>query len=181
MLPSRDTLITTLGVLELRRVGPEAIDLVHGIMCDAAAWLKQRGSGQWGGVPSEDFRQFLLTTRLVRDAVYLMEHAGGAVGTICIQWDDSAVWGERGQDGHAGYVHGLAIRRDMAGRNLGGALLRWAENQIVRSGRPLTRLDTMHDNERLCRYYLDAGYVDCGVARTNWGLTRLFEKRMEQA
>ena len=84
-----------------------------------------------------------------------------------IQWSDHEIWGDRGLDGQAGYVHGLAVRRSAAGRGLGLRILGLASVRIARQGRGLLRLDCMADNKPLCDYYRRAGFTDLGVGTSS--------------
>jgi GNAT superfamily N-acetyltransferase len=70
---------------------------------------------------------------------------GRAVGTLALQWSDEETWGNVSED--AGYVHGLAIRRDSAGRGVGRELLRWAEGSAA-----------VAENRALHEYYGGAGF-----------------------
>lgn len=45
--------------------------------------------------------------------MYLARLAGRTFGTFALQWSDEEVWGDVPED--AGYVQGLAVRRDFAG------------------------------------------------------------------
>lgn len=82
-------------------------------------------------------------------------------------------------DGHAGYVHGLAVRRHAAGAGLGPRLLDLASDLIAARSRPLVRLDCMAENASLCDFYRRAGFSDLGVGTSNVTSKslRLFERQ----
>jgi len=94
--------------------------------------------------------------------MYLARLDGEPVGTIALLWSDEETWGD--VPGAAGYVHGLAVRRDFAGQGLGRALLRWAENRAASSGREHLRLDCVAGNRALNEYYERAGFDHRGHA-----------------
>ena len=80
--------------------------------------------------------------------------------------------------GDAGYVHGLAIRRDFAGKGLGREFLRWAEDRVAASGKKYLRLDCAAENRALNEYYRRAGFSYRGEALV-WGLeVSLYEKKV---
>ncbi|MGH2516728.1 MAG: GNAT family N-acetyltransferase, partial [Ktedonobacterales bacterium] len=67
------------------------------------------------------------------------------------------LWTDR--PGAALYVHGLMVRRTFAGRDIGRALLRWAEREAARRGKSLLRLDCDAKNPTLRAYYERAGFA----------------------
>lgn len=121
---------------------------------EAARWLWDQGIHQWQ--PGAFRREWILPP-IERGEVYLAKRGVETLGALIVQWSDEWTWGARPPD--AGYIHGLRVRRSAAGQGLGRLLLRWAEREIARAGRPFARLDCLADNPRLCAYYGDAGYV----------------------
>ena len=63
------------------------------------------------------------------------------LATLRIHWDDAETWGERGDDGCAGYIHAIAIKRSIAGMRVGERLLEWAVERIAARGAAFARLD----------------------------------------
>ena len=129
------------------------------ILEGAARWLASRGIEQWG--PGTFSRQRILD-RMERGEVYLFRLDGRPVGTLVLQWSDEETWD--GVADAAGYVHGLAIRREWAGTGLGRALLRWAEDRTAAAGRDYLRLDCAAENRALNAYYGRAGFRRRGRA-----------------
>ncbi|MDV6271185.1 GNAT family N-acetyltransferase [Rhodococcus globerulus] len=89
----------------------------------AEDWLVERGIDQWRP------REISLAT--VREQIDRGEFVvacyasnGPVVAAIRLMWSDPAIW--RQDDAFVGYVHGLVIDRDYAGRGLGRHLLEWA-------------------------------------------------------
>jgi GNAT superfamily N-acetyltransferase len=160
---------------EIRVVQARASDLdtVLSILEGAAQWLVSRGIDQWQ--PGSFSRQ-RIADRIERGEMYLAELGGRPVGTLALQWSDEEVWGNVTKD--AGYVHGIAIRRSLAGKELGRELLRWAENRAASSGKKYLRLDCKAGNRGLNEYYERAGFSRRGRTRV-WGLeVDLYEKRV---
>ena len=108
--------------------------------------------------------------------MYLAGLRGRPVGTLALQWSDDETWGDI--PGDAGYVHGLAIRRDFADQGLGRELLRWAEARVAASGKKYLRLDCVAENRALNEYYRRAAFSYRGGALV-WGLeVSLYEKKV---
>jgi GNAT superfamily N-acetyltransferase len=111
--------------------------------------------------------------------VWLAERAGEPVGTLTLQWRDP-LWPD---DGRAGYVHRLAVRRGAAG--LGRELLEWAAAAVSEQGRELLRLDCGATNHALRGYYETAGFVHRGdveipVGAVKWSSGRPVVSRYER-
>jgi len=84
--------------------------------------------------------------------MYLAMLGGQSVGTFAFQWSDEETWGSVRDD--AGYVHGLAVRRNFAGMGIGYEILKilkQAENRVSLSGRKYLRLDCVAKNDALNR------------------------------
>ena len=155
------------------RAAESDADTVQSILEEAARWLTYRGIGGW--TPGSFPRRRILE-RIGRGEMYLAGLAGQTFGTLALQWSDEEVWGDT--PGDAGYVHGLAVRRDFAGRGLGRELLRWAEDRVALSGRSYLRLDCLAENQGLNEYYGRAGFRCRGRARV-WGMElNLYERRV---
>lgn len=161
---------------------PDDADTFIAIHEEAARWLWDQGIRQWQpGV----FQRAWIQGPIERGELYLAKRSDETLGTVVVQWADEYTWGERPPD--AGYIHGLRVRRSAAGQGIGRALLRWAEREIARAGRPFARLDCTAENSRLCAYYVEAGYAR--QADLEWdedderGTLARFEKRVlpEQA
>jgi ribosomal protein S18 acetylase RimI-like enzyme len=122
----------------------------------------------------------MLLDRLEHQEVYLARRDGVPVGTLTIQWSDLEQWGERGLDGSAGYIHGVAITRSVGGKRVGERLLEWAVDAIAGRGRRFARLDAMASNAALCRYYEQRGFYSRGTATLFGGMytAQLFERNL---
>jgi len=162
------------GGIEVVRAGVSDLDTVLSILEEAARWLVYRGIDQWQ--PGSFSRQ-RIADRIERGEMYLAKLAGQTCGTLALQWADEEVWGD--VPGDAGYVHGLAIRRQFGGRGLGRELLRWAEERAALPSKSYLRLDCIAENRELNEYYERAGFCCRGQAKV-WGLeVNLYEKRVD--
>ena len=66
------------------------------------------------------------------------------IASVTVVWSDPLMWGDRTDP--AGYIHMLMVPRDLAGHGIGRALLAWAEDFVVDTGRRLARLDCVRNN-----------------------------------
>jgi GNAT superfamily N-acetyltransferase len=151
----------------------QEIDTVLSILDEVSDWLMSRGIDQWHPGTFDPIR----TGQRIEDGeVYLARIAHVPVATLTLQWDDRLVWGETHSD--ARYVHRLAVRRAYGGKGVGRTLLKWAEEETVRSGREFLRLDCMKENDALHSYYTAAGFTYVrDVSGKSWSAS-LFEKRV---
>jgi ribosomal protein S18 acetylase RimI-like enzyme len=156
-------------------------DAVMAILREAADWLSARGIQQWY-VWHMEVGERILRERLEHQEVYLFRRANSIVGTLTILWSDQEVWGERGIDGLAGYVHGMAITRSVSGIGMGERMLEWAMESIATHGRRFVRLDAMASNAVLCRYYEERGFQALETTLLAGDFTtRLFERRLRSS
>jgi GNAT superfamily N-acetyltransferase len=100
---------------------------------------------------------------------------GEAVAVVRLLWTDRRFWGGR-DEGDAAYVHSLAVRRDLAGRGIGAAVLAWAEREAAARGRRFLRLDCLAANAGLTAYYERAGFSPIGIVRLGGEAMLLLEK-----
>ncbi|MDE1819688.1 MAG: GNAT family N-acetyltransferase [Euryarchaeota archaeon] len=140
------------------RVATEAdLAVVLGLLTEAAEWAHERGIERWWPAP---FPESWVLPSIERREVVVASWRGEVVGRLTLTREDPRMWGERPPE--AGYVHRLAVRRELAHRELGGALLSYAENEVRRWGRSKLRLDVSATNLDLIRYYLRKGFHEVG-------------------
>lgn len=151
---------------------PDQIETVAAILEDASSIQRAHGFQGW---PVPFPRQRLLD-RFADGQVFLALRDDTPVGTFSLQAADPLFWGEQPPD--ALYLHGFAIRSSGAGQGIGRAMLAWAETYTAAQGKPFLRLDTLADDPGICRYYEQAGYVDCGTIWVRQFHARLYEKRL---
>jgi GNAT superfamily N-acetyltransferase len=156
-------------VIDVRRARAEEVGEVVAVLSEAAAWLRSRGIDQW----PDPYPPGWVAPSVERGETYLAREHGTVVGTVTLRWADPAFWGE--QPPVAGYVHGLAVRREFAGR--GPELLEWAEEQVREEGRDRLRLDCRTDNASLRRYYEEHGFEHRGDTTVHDFQTSLYERR----
>ncbi len=166
---------TSIGDVTLRQAVESDKSLVIHIKQDAASWLESKGIHQWAGIlmaPGED----MVYKRVQEGEVYLALKGAQAVGTISILWEDPISWGEKGLDGKAGYMHGIALLRPYAGKGVGRDIIQWAMDYIRSKGK-VARLDCMAENPRINQYYRDLQFNYTGLKELPTGFkVSLYEK-----
>lgn len=160
--------------LEIQAVGLDQIDIITAILDEATLWVRGRGGQQW---PLPFPREWLLE-RFATGEVYLAWRDSVAVGTFSLQPADALFWGATPPD--ALYLHGLAIRRAVAGSGIGQQLVRWSEARVHAVGRQYLRLDCQSGNPSIRRYYEQQGFVDRGEVVVRARRFRLLEKLVRQ-
>lgn len=151
---------TSIGLVKIRKAGIEDEEAVLEIMRDAAKWLREKGIPQWAGVLTNRGQE-IVHQRVKDSDAYVVQCNGEKIGTVSIMWEDTLGWDEKGLDGSAGYVHGLAILRRFAGKKIGLDILKWAI-ETIRAERPYVRLDCMAENPKLCQIYENIGFSKVG-------------------
>jgi ribosomal protein S18 acetylase RimI-like enzyme len=169
--------------LPFRRATAADFDAVFAMMIEAALWLQSRGISQWSFFLTQPGKNFVRNRILTAETYLVSDPTDRPIATFTLLWKDEEIWGVRGLDGEAGYIHGLAVCRRAAGKGLGNVLLTLASNLIAQNSRRLVRLDCMAQNEALCNYYRRAGFTDLGVSDSvlTGKSLRLFEQRISPA
>ncbi|MBF8191353.1 GNAT family N-acetyltransferase [Nonomuraea sp. K274] len=137
-----------------RRVASGQEDEVLAVLDESAAWLAARSVRQW----PPRFEADWIAPAIARGETWLVEVGGEAAATVTLDWSDP-LWDE---DGTAGYVHRMAVRRWAAG--LGAHVLAWAADVTRGAGRSSLRLDCVASNRRLRDHYESAGFAHRGDA-----------------
>lgn len=145
-----------------------------------ARWLQGRGIDQWR---EGEFDPAEVRREIDRGEWWVVEspvQPGLVLASVRVIWADPEIWGEQPEP--AGYTHGVAVDRSLAGTGTGARLIRTAERVIVESGRSVSRLDCDDGNPVLKRFYTGLGYtprgaVDFTVPRLDYRVTVM---RMER-
>jgi len=150
----------------------EEIDIVLGILDEAASWIKeQKLPSVWK--PGEFCREAFLD-QIARGEVHIGLVDGKPAGTITLQWSDPVFWGEQQPD--SGYVHKLAVRPVYAGQKLGLEMLKWAEATARAAGKRFLRLNCLAADRKIRDYYEQAGFLYKGDVVRPKAVATLYEK-----
>jgi GNAT superfamily N-acetyltransferase len=153
---------------------PEDIDIVLGILDEAAAWIiEQELPSVWkpGGFSREIFLD-----QISRGEVHIGLVDERPAGTITLQWADLIFWGEQQPD--SGYVHKLAVRPAYAGRKIGLEMLKWAESAARKAGKKFLRLNCLAEDRKIRDYYERAGFLYKGDVEGPRAKASLYEKSL---
>jgi GNAT superfamily N-acetyltransferase len=137
----------------VRQALPSDIYCVTSILLEAAAWLEQRGMGMWR-------TNELAAERIAQDVAtgsFYVADVGQPIGTIKFQLTDTEFWPDF-PGGDSAFVHRLAVRRDFAGQGVSAALLNFAADHALASGRRFLRLDCEASRTRLRAVYERFGF-----------------------
>lgn len=125
--------------IHIRPALPTDLETVSSIVHEAAAWLRQRESGEqmWR---SGELDPEVLATEVGAGLFVVAEIDCAAVGVMKFELEDPLFWPDL-PAGEAAFVHRLAVRRAYAGRGVSKTLLRWAADRARPLGRKFLRLD----------------------------------------
>jgi GNAT superfamily N-acetyltransferase len=168
--------------LEIRPAAPSELPTVLSIIDEAGAWLHSIGiTQQWPAsfTTSPEWVAFY-ESFIAQGKVFLARIDGRPVGSYILDGpphreSTKRVWPD-GSDG-ALILYKLALRRECAGRGVATEMLNWALGYARSLGLPELRLDCYGGNERLKRYYVDAGFsqiADIEFTETDLGSGRTY-------
>ncbi|SNY94890.1 GNAT family N-acetyltransferase [Flagellimonas pacifica] len=79
-----------------------------------------------------------------------------------IAFSDEQIWEERNADA-AIYIHRIATNPDFRGNNFVAIIVGWAKEYAAKLNKDYVRLDTLGNNEKLIKYYVNAGFEFLGM------------------
>jgi len=141
---------------------PADADAVEALLDAAAEWQRARGWNQWTpGWFGDEVRE-----AIAERSLYVARNAGDPVGSFMLDEGSERMiqWlSDTGRSSTSGISVGrLVVAREVSGQGLGFALLDAASKIAAEQGFTQLRLDCPAENERLCRYYSDAGFAHIG-------------------
>ncbi len=158
---------------DLRIASMNDIPTIERYIREATAWMHETGIRQW---LSGEFTTADVASWITSGDTYLGVIDGRIVGSVRIQKSDPVFWPESIDE--ARYVHRLVIDRAHAGQGFGLAILAAVERQAGSQACQAVRLDCGARNDRLVRYYLDAGYSLLDERQEQSWLVARFEKQL---
>jgi hypothetical protein len=163
----------------------EDFDTVLGLIDDAAAWLRTKGTDQWEAPwPNRDARDARVMRGLAGGKTWIVRDGNVAVATVTLTpklnprvWSRPACTCDLGE--RAVYAHRLITARSHAGCGLGAQLIDSAGlDARYRYGAQWIRIDVWNTNAALHGYYLGTGFETCGVCDDpDYPSGMLFQKR----
>lgn len=150
--------------IEVRQAEEKDVEIVKNLIMETALWLAEKGSKQWSDIRTGEDEQNI-SEAIKLGEVYLALLTDGdeeipaglfTLRDIPNEWDQ-ACWGpDESRDYY--YLHRLTTNRDLAGNNIGGALLTKATEVGKAHNKKAIRLDCDAENTNLNEFYQDNGF-----------------------
>jgi GNAT superfamily N-acetyltransferase len=155
------TLAELMGPLtvKVRRAVAEEVRTVLLVLTNAGAWLHSKGlTEQWPASFIDDPAWQDRFDRWTAEGRVFVADGGlrGVLGCFRLMDADDHIWA--GEPGAALYLHSLAVVRWAANQGVAKQMLDWAVDHAASMGVDELRLDCWGGNDRLRRYYVDAGF-----------------------
>jgi GNAT superfamily N-acetyltransferase len=160
--------------VEIVRASAEDAAVASAILCEAAAWLEERGIPLWR--PERLTPEHLLPS-IERGEFCLARRAGLPVGTMLLAEEDELFWPDV-PAGESLFLHKLAVRRSGAGQGIARAMLEWAAGEARRRGKTYLRLDCDGTRDRLRAHYESAGFTLHSTRQIESFLSARYERRL---
>ena len=143
--------------IDIHLAAPIEAPELAALLTDAGQLKMSKGDTAWGPAPftTEESLGMLATGR-----IYIAHQDGQVAGTVALSWDDEGMWGQKGLDQQAAYIHRLATGSRFRGQGIGAQIVSWVSDQASEAGRPFLRLDCAYDNRELCNYYEKLGFQE---------------------
>jgi GNAT superfamily N-acetyltransferase len=143
------------GHITVRPARPDELDTVAELWEEASRWLGSRGIDQWQYPPHRE----TIARNIAAGECWLVEEEGRVIGTITVDaCADEEFWHPEDDPDDALYLHRMVTTREVAGREIGSALLDWASRRAASLGKRWVRLDAWRSNADLHRYYVQQGF-----------------------
>lgn len=141
---------------ELRVATIDQLDEIVQVMRQAAAFKLALGDAIWS---KRNFQNEDVECYIASENVRTLEVDGNVAVCGIVTSTDAAVWNKECEDNLALYVHKLCTAEQYHGRKLGTHFLHLVEREAEINQLSYVRLDCDYENEKLCNYYEDLGYV----------------------
>lgn len=145
---------------------PAKARIVLDILQESVNWLIQTERTMWS---LDDVSEARVYPDVERGLFFVAMLEGKPAGVMKYQTEDLFVWPEI-TDGKSAFIHRLAVRRCFAGQGISDALIRFAADRALASGKVWLRLDCAADRPKLRAVYEKYGFAlhsICQVDRYN--------------
>lgn len=149
-------------MLHIKTAATSDFDDVLAVLDEQAAWLRECGIDQWPARFSGmgDWREQRLLAHCRDGNTFLVLDDDRIVATFTLAGPDPDYahgWPEQDPGRVARYIYRMAVRRDYAGKDIGGRILNWCAGRAAAQGYPWIRGDCHRNNHRLQRFYEQQG------------------------
>lgn len=140
--------------ISIEQAQPEDAEKIVEILCEAAAWLEEKGVPLW----NRDWITLDKIAPQVEAGMFWLAKIGGeSAGCVRYQTSDEEYWDDVPHADSA-FIHRLAVRRKFAGQSVSKSLIEWAREKAGREGKTYLRLDCA-DRASLRAVYEKQGFV----------------------
>jgi GNAT superfamily N-acetyltransferase len=166
--------------LGLSRAADSDLDVITGLIDEAADWLRTKNTDQWAQPwPSVEDRSDRILTDLLAGRTWIAWDGDTPAATITASSEDNPIWPAETRRERAVYVCRLVVRRGYSGRELGAMLLDLAGISAQQAvGARWIRVDVWTTNRALHAYYMQRGFEFCGFCENadHYPAAALFQK-----
>jgi len=154
------------------------IDLALTLLKEAAENIRAKGLTQWNIWLSPKAEQI----KWVRDGFangefqIVCTEEGKIAGMFRLSAKDILYWGEQTEE--AAYIHSLIVAKEFSGQDLGKKIILQVQDNLLKNGINLLRLDCNAENKWLCSYYEHQGFIKVGQKQMPHALNNLYEKKL---
>lgn len=147
------------------------------ILSEAATWLQQIKQPMW---KPEEFSLSHLTSEIQQGLFELAKVNDVPAGVMKYQTEDPIVWPQL-RDDNSAFVHRLAVRRCFAGQGVSSALLKFAVDKAIASGKSWLRLDCDAERKKLRDVYEKSGFTLHSICQVGPYKTARYELSLKDA
>lgn len=164
--------------LVFKQASTTDIDLALSLLQYAAKKIRDKGLTQWNIWldPTEKQIQWVKDGFEQGEFQIVSDEEGKTAGMFRLSDKDILYWGE--QTEQAAYIHSLVVTEEFAGQDLGKKIILQVEDNLLKSGINLLRLDCNAANRWLCSYYEQQGFIKIGQKQMPHALNNLYEKKL---
>ena len=148
--------------LNVGKATKDSIAEVSDVLREAAEWMAKHRRPLW---VADKLGPGFVTPLVERGEVVGAWRSSQIVGVVLLQWSDREFWPDH-DDGLAGYLHKIAVRRSEAGKGVPAAMVNWAGLEAKKNGKSYLRLDCdLHPS--LCAIYERLGFTRIDVFKAS--------------
>jgi GNAT superfamily N-acetyltransferase len=141
------------NTVDVRVAAKNDLAAISEVLGEAAEWMERHRRPHW---PADDLDPAVLASLVARNEFVTAQVSGRIIAVMTLQWKDLEFWPDH-NDNNAGYLHKLAVRREIAGRGVPAIMVDWAARHVKESTREFLRLDCdLHAG--LCAVYERLGF-----------------------
>ena len=123
------------------------------ILQETQKWLWDKGIEQW----TLPFEAQWIAQSIEENEFFISTIDNDIVAVFRLVDTDPFIWADNSNE--AIYIHSLAVQQSWRGQGIGVQILSWIESYAMQYRYRYIRLDCMAENNWLCQFYEQAGFV----------------------